>query len=70
MRPLQAKTCDELRTNVFDAKTDKGSADLYFYYYGMFQHQQNMLQDTIRTGEQPSISHRLFQKALRMIPNC
>lgn len=30
--------------NVFDAKTDKGSADLYFHYYGMLQHQQNMLQ--------------------------
>ena len=23
--------------NVFDRKTDKGSADMYFYYYGMFQ---------------------------------
>jgi hypothetical protein len=31
-------------TNKFDAKTDKGSADLYFHYYGMLQHQQNMLQ--------------------------
>lgn len=30
--------------NVFDAKTDKASADLYFHYYGMLQHQQNMLQ--------------------------
>jgi len=36
--------------NIFDQKTDKGSADLYFYYYGMFQHQQNMLQDMVRTG--------------------
>eukprot|EP00887_Chlorella_sp_A99_P004236 scaffold15.g4236.t1 len=34
----------------FDTKTDKGSADLYFHYYGMLQHQQNMLQDYIRTG--------------------
>jgi hypothetical protein len=31
-------------TNLFDSKTDKGSADLYFHYYGMLQHQQNMLQ--------------------------
>jgi len=31
-------------SNVFDAKTDKGSADLYFHYYGMLMHQQNMLQ--------------------------
>uniref|UniRef100_A0A061S8C2 type I protein arginine methyltransferase n=2 Tax=Tetraselmis sp. GSL018 TaxID=582737 RepID=A0A061S8C2_9CHLO len=36
--------------NAFDRKTDKGSADLYFYYYGMFQHQQNMMQDMVRTG--------------------
>lgn len=36
--------------NKFDAKTDKGSADLYFHYYGMLQHQQNMLQDMTRTG--------------------
>jgi type I protein arginine methyltransferase len=34
----------------FDQKTDKASADLYFHYYGMLQHQQNMLQDYIRTG--------------------
>lgn len=34
----------------FDRKTDKGSAELYFHYYGMLQHQQNMLQDYIRTG--------------------
>lgn len=37
-------------SNVFDEKTDKGSADTYFYYYGMFQHQQNMLHDLVRTG--------------------
>lgn len=30
--------------NHFDAKTDKGSSDLYFHYYGMIMHQQNMLQ--------------------------
>jgi histone-arginine methyltransferase CARM1 len=37
-------------TDHFDKKTDKGSAELYFHYYGMLQHQQNMLQDYIRTG--------------------
>lgn len=37
-------------SNHFDQKTDPGSADLYFHYYGMLQHQQNMLQDYIRTG--------------------
>lgn len=34
----------------FAAKTDKASADLYFHYYGMLMHQQNMLQDQVRTG--------------------
>ncbi|KAF5836189.1 S-adenosyl-L-methionine-dependent methyltransferase [Dunaliella salina] len=36
--------------NPFDAKIDKGSAEMYFKYYGMLQHQQNMLQDYVRTG--------------------
>ena len=36
-------------SNHFDEKTDKGSAELYFHYYGMLQHQQNMLQ--ARPGE-------------------
>lgn len=34
----------------FVRKTDDGSAALYFHYYGMLQHQQNMLQDYVRTG--------------------
>lgn len=34
----------------FDMKIDKTSSELYFHYYGMLQHQQNMLQDYIRTG--------------------
>lgn len=34
----------------FDRKTDKASSDMYFHYYGMLQHQQNMLQDMVRTG--------------------
>jgi hypothetical protein len=33
--------------NAFDSKMDKGSADLYFHYYGMLQHQQNMLQVSV-----------------------
>ncbi len=36
--------------NDFASKTDVGSAELYFHYYGMLMHQQNMLQDQIRTG--------------------
>ncbi|KAI8468281.1 MAG: putative histone-arginine methyltransferase CARM1 [Monoraphidium minutum] len=38
------------RGNAFDAKTDRASSDMYFHYYGMLQHQQNMLQDATRTG--------------------
>lgn len=34
----------------FSRRTDSNSSQLYFYYYGMLQHQQNMLQDHIRTG--------------------
>jgi hypothetical protein len=30
--------------NVFDAKTEAASSHMYFHYYGMLQHQQNMLQ--------------------------
>ena len=30
--------------NLFDAKTDAASSSMYFHYYGMLQHQQNMLQ--------------------------
>lgn len=36
--------------NIFDVKTDKGSSDMYFKYYGSLQNQQNMLQDYTRTG--------------------
>lgn len=37
-------------SNHFDAKTDSSSASMYFHYYGMLQHQQNMMQDSTRTG--------------------
>lgn len=36
--------------NAFDEKTDKNSSELYFHYYAQLQHQQNMLQDYVRTG--------------------
>lgn len=36
--------------NVFDRKTEKNSSELYFHYYSQLQHQQNMLQDYVRTG--------------------
>jgi hypothetical protein len=32
------------KDNTFDLKTDKNSSELYFNYYGMLMHQQNMLQ--------------------------
>jgi hypothetical protein len=58
-------------TNKFDAKTDKGSADLYFHYYGMLQHQQNMLQVRTTHSHAQFAMHaaatrvdRLFQQTL------
>lgn len=41
---------EKKQQNDFASKTDVGSAELYFHYYGMLMHQQNMLQDQIRTG--------------------
>lgn len=34
----------------FDSKTEASSAKMYFHYYGQLLHQQNMLQDYVRTG--------------------
>ncbi|GAB2295232.1 Probable histone-arginine methyltransferase 1.4 [Dionaea muscipula] len=34
----------------FDAKIEASSAKMYFHYYGQLLHQQNMLQDYVRTG--------------------
>jgi histone-arginine methyltransferase CARM1 len=41
---LQGSAAGAAAGNIFDAKTEKGSAELYFHYYGMLMHQQNMLQ--------------------------
>lgn len=37
--------------NVFDKKIEATSAKMYFHYYGQLLHQQNMLQDYVRTGK-------------------
>ncbi|KAK9139362.1 hypothetical protein Scep_009043 [Stephania cephalantha] len=34
----------------FDDKIEQSSAKMYFHYYGQLLHQQNMLQDYVRTG--------------------
>jgi histone-arginine methyltransferase CARM1 len=34
----------------FDEKIEPSSAKMYFHYYGQLLHQQNMLQDYVRTG--------------------
>ena len=34
----------------FDNKIEPSSAKMYFHYYGQLLHQQNMLQDYVRTG--------------------
>lgn len=36
--------------NKFDKKIEPSSAKMYFHYYGQLLHQQNMLQDYVRTG--------------------
>ncbi|KAK6913775.1 hypothetical protein RJ641_021096 [Dillenia turbinata] len=36
--------------NKFDDKIEASSAKIYFHYYGQLLHQQNMLQDFVRTG--------------------
>uniref|UniRef100_A0A1D1YMD4 Probable histone-arginine methyltransferase CARM1 n=1 Tax=Anthurium amnicola TaxID=1678845 RepID=A0A1D1YMD4_9ARAE len=36
--------------NKFDDKIEAASAKMYFHYYGQLLHQQNMLQDYVRTG--------------------
>lgn len=42
---------DDLKiSNKFDKKIEPSSARLYFHYYGQLLHQQNMLQDYVRTG--------------------
>ena len=35
----------------FDDKIEASSAKMYFHYYGQLLHQQNMMQDYVRTGE-------------------
>jgi histone-arginine methyltransferase CARM1 len=34
----------------FDDKIESSSSKMYFHYYGQLLHQQNMLQDYVRTG--------------------
>lgn len=38
----------------FDDKIEPSSAKMYFHYYGQLLHQQNMLQDYVRTGQAQS----------------
>ncbi|KAK2645951.1 hypothetical protein Ddye_021146 [Dipteronia dyeriana] len=38
------------KNSKFDDKVEASSAKMYFHYYGQLLHQQNMLQDYVRTG--------------------
>ena len=38
-------------SSAFDRKIEAASAAMYFHYYGQLLHQQNMLQDHVRTGK-------------------
>ncbi|XP_065863650.1 probable histone-arginine methyltransferase 1.4 isoform X2 [Euphorbia lathyris] len=46
---LQNGAVSDLRSK-FDDKIEPSSAKMYFHYYGQLLHQQNMLQDYVRTG--------------------
>lgn len=41
---------EEPTSGAFDSKIEASSAKMYFHYYGQLLHQQNMLQDYVRTG--------------------
>lgn len=43
-------TKPEKPEGLFDLRTEKNSADLYFQFYGYLNQQQNMLQDIVRTS--------------------
>eukprot|EP00803_Ostreobium_quekettii_P001554 evm.model.scf_55.2 EVM.evm.TU.scf_55.2 scf_55:14405-23250(-) len=47
---IEMASPEKAKHDWFEKKTDQGSAQMYFHYYGTLQHQQNMLQDYIRTG--------------------
>ncbi|WCJ23498.1 Histone-arginine methyltransferase CARMER [Euphorbia peplus] len=46
---LQNGAVSDLKSK-FDDKIESSSAKMYFHYYGQLLHQQNMLQDYVRTG--------------------
>ncbi|CAA6654277.1 unnamed protein product [Spirodela intermedia] len=54
---VKCNNCSKLENGVisvskskFDDKIEASSAKMYFHYYGQLLHQQNMLQDYVRTG--------------------
>ncbi|XP_057956907.1 probable histone-arginine methyltransferase 1.4 [Malania oleifera] len=47
---LQNGAVSTSKTSKFDDKIESSSAKMYFHYYGQLLHQQNMLQDYVRTG--------------------
>lgn len=51
-RGLSNGNADEKNGQVskFSQKIEASSAKVYFHYYGQLLHQQNMLQDYVRTG--------------------
>lgn len=48
-KPLPNGTISATKSK-FDDKIEASSAKMYFHYYGQLLHQQNMLQDYVRTG--------------------
>ncbi|XP_073393501.1 probable histone-arginine methyltransferase CARM1 isoform X1 [Physcomitrium patens] len=50
LETVASTDANTLAKNKFEEKIDPSSAKMYFHYYGQLLHQQNMLQDYVRTG--------------------
>lgn len=48
--PSGKEKAAEKPNSLFDSRTEKNSADLYFQFYAYLNQQQNMLQDFVRTS--------------------
>lgn len=52
---MNSSDMTEVTENKFENKIEPSSAKMYFHYYGQLLHQQNMMQDYVRTGAVPPV---------------
>jgi histone-arginine methyltransferase CARM1 len=50
LEEMNSSDMTEVTENKFENKIEPSSAKMYFHYYGQLLHQQNMMQDYVRTG--------------------